>query len=101
MKPEELQEKCMDRIKVVAYWTLNFSRETPEEVVQPEENWPKKHDESFKTLREGDIVKGKVMSVGKNGALVDVGYSLEGIISAPRTRPSGNQVFRFVSRRWM
>lgn len=40
------------------------------------------YDETFKTLREGDIVKGKVMSVDENGALVDVGYKSEGIISA-------------------
>lgn len=39
------------------------------------------YDETFKTLREGDIVEGKVMSVDENGALVDVGYKSEGIIS--------------------
>ena len=38
--------------------------------------------ETFKTLRQGDIVKGKVMSVDENGALVDVGYKSEGLVPA-------------------
>ena len=40
------------------------------------------YDESFKSLSEGQIVRGKVVSVDDNGALVDVGYKTEGLINA-------------------
>ncbi len=84
VKPEELQEEHgQDQGGGLPPETLETSPETPEEVVQPEEKTAEElYDESFKTLREGDIVKGKVMSVDENGALVDVGYKSEGIISA-------------------
>lgn len=84
VKPEELQEEHgQDQGGGLPPETQETSPETPEEVVQPEEKTAEElYDESFKTLREGDIVKGKVMSVDENGALVDVGYKSEGIISA-------------------
>ena len=68
--------------------------ETPEALqegaAQPEEKTAEElYDESFKTLREGDIVKGKVMSVDENGALVDVGYKSEGVISAQELERRG------------
>lgn len=37
--------------------------------------------ESIKELKEGDIVKGKIISVALKGVVVDVGYKSEGIIS--------------------
>ncbi len=40
------------------------------------------YDESFKSLQEGQIVKGRVVSVDDNGALVDVGAKSEGLIPA-------------------
>ena len=54
--------------------------ESAEEMVE-DKTTAELYDETFKTLREGDIVEGKVMSVDENGALVDVGYKSEGIIS--------------------
>ncbi|HHT84147.1 MAG TPA: bifunctional 4-hydroxy-3-methylbut-2-enyl diphosphate reductase/30S ribosomal protein S1 [Firmicutes bacterium] len=58
-------------------------QEDPSEEPSEEEKTPEQlYDETFKTLREGDIVKGKVMSVDENGALVDVGYKSEGLVPA-------------------
>ncbi len=36
--------------------------------------------ESIKELKEGDIVKGKIVSVASQGVIVDVGYKSEGLI---------------------
>ena len=39
------------------------------------------YQESFKELQEGQIVKGKILSISANEILVDVGYKSEGSIS--------------------
>ncbi|MCR4398159.1 MAG: bifunctional 4-hydroxy-3-methylbut-2-enyl diphosphate reductase/30S ribosomal protein S1 [Firmicutes bacterium] len=38
------------------------------------------YDESLKTLKEGDVIPGRVVSLDENGVMVDVGYKSEGII---------------------
>ena len=38
------------------------------------------YEESFKEMREGDIVKGRVVKVSESEVLVDVGFKSEGII---------------------
>jgi small subunit ribosomal protein S1 len=38
------------------------------------------YDESFKSVEEGSVVKGKVIQVRQDGIVVDVGYKSEGII---------------------
>jgi len=38
------------------------------------------YEQSFSNLGEGEIVKGKVISVGENDVLVDIGFKSEGII---------------------
>jgi len=40
------------------------------------------YDESFRSLEPGQIIKGRVVSVDDNGALVDVGAKSEGLIPA-------------------
>jgi 4-hydroxy-3-methylbut-2-enyl diphosphate reductase len=40
------------------------------------------YDESFRSLEAGQIIKGRVVSVDDNGALVDVGAKSEGLIPA-------------------
>lgn len=58
-------------------------QEGPAESAAAEEKTPEQlYAETFKTLREGEIVKGKVVSVDENGALVDVGHKSEGFIPA-------------------
>ncbi len=39
------------------------------------------YQESFKELQEGQIVKGRILSITPKGILVDVGYKSEGVIS--------------------
>ncbi|HKQ98838.1 MAG TPA: 30S ribosomal protein S1 [Candidatus Polarisedimenticolia bacterium] len=38
------------------------------------------YDQSLRTLAEGEVVRGRVLRVGPNGVIVDVGYKSEGII---------------------
>jgi small subunit ribosomal protein S1 len=38
------------------------------------------YDSSLRTLAEGEVVRGRVLRVGPNGVIVDVGYKSEGII---------------------
>lgn len=45
-----------------------------------QENLSELYEKSFKKLKEGDVVKGKVVSVTDKEALVDIGYKSEGII---------------------
>lgn len=47
------------------------------------------YDESFKSLQEGQVVLGRVISVDENGALVDVGAKSEGTIPASELQRKG------------
>jgi small subunit ribosomal protein S1 len=48
--------------------------EVPEELLEM-------YEESFKEMREGDIVKGRVVKVAESEVLVDVGFKSEGVIA--------------------
>jgi len=48
--------------------------EVPEELLEM-------YEESFKEMREGDIVKGRVVKVTESEVLVDVGFKSEGVIA--------------------
>ena len=59
------------------------------------------YEQSFRELKEGEIVKGKVVAVTANEALIDVGYKSEGVIplnefSDPKTIKVGDEVDVFV-----
>ncbi|HHY11775.1 MAG TPA: bifunctional 4-hydroxy-3-methylbut-2-enyl diphosphate reductase/30S ribosomal protein S1 [Firmicutes bacterium] len=89
-EPEEVQEEHRQEQGDVS------QSEAPEQIspeeqdlLEEEKTAEQLYDETFKTLREGDIVKGKVMSVDENGALVDVGYKSEGVISAQELQRRG------------
>ena len=41
----------------------------------------KLYEESFREIQEGQIVKGRILSVTPNGVLVDVGYKSEGFVA--------------------
>ncbi len=47
------------------------------------------YDESFKSLQEGQIVAGRVVSVDENGALIDIGAKSEGTIPASEIQRKG------------
>ena len=54
---------------------------TPEMPAAPDEAGDGRiYDEAVKSLKEGEIIPGKVVSVDENGVMVDVGYKSEGII---------------------
>src|SRR5512143_3704032 len=45
------------------------------------------YEESFKSVEEGSVVKGKVIQVRQDGIVVDVGYKSEGIIPIDEVNP--------------
>src|SRR5262249_54017991 len=48
------------------------------------------HDDSFRNLAEGEVVKGKVLRILPNEVVVDVGYKSEGLIDIEEfADPSG------------
>jgi len=48
------------------------------------------YDQSLRTLAEGEVVRGRVLRVGSNEVIVDVGYKSEGIIDLDEFRgPDG------------
>ncbi len=47
---------------------------------------------TFRSLREGDIVKGKVIAIGKKDVYIDFGYKSEGIIPILEFKESGINV---------
>ncbi len=61
----------------------------PEEGKSQAELAKELYDESFKALQEGQIVRGRVVSVDENGALVDVGAKSEGLIPAQEMQRRG------------
>ncbi|MGE5485256.1 MAG: bifunctional 4-hydroxy-3-methylbut-2-enyl diphosphate reductase/30S ribosomal protein S1 [Ignavibacteriales bacterium] len=64
---------------------------TPETPAAPDEPGDGRiYDESMKSLKEGEIIPGRVVSIDDNGVMVDVGYKSEGII--PPNEVSRKQV---------
>ncbi len=47
---------------------------------QGNEDIAKYYEESLKDIKEGQIVKGRIIAIGKNDVLIDVGYKSEGLI---------------------
>jgi len=45
------------------------------------------YEESFKSVEEGSVVKGKVIQIRQDGIVVDVGYKSEGIIPIDEVNP--------------
>ncbi len=50
------------------------------------------YNQSIKVIREGQIIKGKVVSFSQKGALVDVGFKSEGVVEISQFRPSDLEV---------
>lgn len=38
------------------------------------------YEQSFKNIKKGDVVKGKIIEIGRNEVVVDIGYKSEGVI---------------------
>ncbi|MDP3014635.1 MAG: S1 RNA-binding domain-containing protein, partial [Candidatus Subteraquimicrobiales bacterium] len=49
-------------------------------IIAEEENFVLDYDKTIKVFRGGDLVKGTVVKIDRDGILVDVGYKSEGII---------------------
>ena len=87
---EEIKEEAKEEIKEEAKEEIKEEEKVPEAPVEAMDeesdevdmaDVEKAYEESFVTLQEGQIVKGTVVQVGQNEALVDVGgYKSEGVI---------------------
>ena len=44
------------------------------------ENLEALYEQSFKNIKKGDVVKGKIIEIGRNEVVVDIGYKSEGVI---------------------
>ncbi|HHY44201.1 MAG TPA: bifunctional 4-hydroxy-3-methylbut-2-enyl diphosphate reductase/30S ribosomal protein S1 [Firmicutes bacterium] len=77
--PEEAQEKGEE---APAGGEPKTKDEGGEKEVADAKTAEELYDESFRSLEPGQIIKGRVVSVDDNGALVDVGAKSEGIIPA-------------------
>lgn len=44
------------------------------------EELEKLYEETFKTVKEGTVIKGTIMKIGLEGVMVDIGYKSEGIV---------------------
>lgn len=57
------------------------------------DEFKKLYEDSLKEFREGQIIKGTILSVGANGVLVDIGYKSEAIIPIVEFQdPSGVKI---------
>ncbi len=53
-----------------------------ESILETVENMEKLYEESFKDVKRGAVVRGKVLKVEGNNVLVDIGYKSEGFVPA-------------------
>jgi len=50
------------------------------EGLMSKEELEKLYEETFRTVKEGTVIKGTIMKIGHEGVMVDVGYKSEGIV---------------------
>jgi len=63
--------------------TKNKNLINPDEVPSPEQGkslFEQAYYESIKSLKEGEIIKGRVVAITKRDAVIDIGYKSEGLI---------------------
>lgn len=59
---------------------------------QGEEEFKELYEESLKTFQEGEVVKGRIVSIDKEFVMVDIGYKSEGRIPIQEFSTSPNEV---------
>lgn len=59
---------------------------------QGEEEFKELYEESLKTFQEGEVVKGRIVSIDKEFVMVDIGYKSEGRIPIQEFSTSSNEV---------
>ncbi len=55
---------------------------------QDQDEMSRLYDESFKSVEEGTVVRGRVIQIRQDGVVVDVGYKSEGIIPIEEIHPN-------------
>jgi len=68
------EEKTQELLDAVTRDELNFN---PEE----EERLAEMYDRTIQSIKEGEIVKGRILAVTRDEVIVDVGFKSEGVIS--------------------
>lgn len=65
-------------------------KDTKEQIKEEEFNLEAAYGKTFRRLSEGDIVKGRVIAIGKKDIYIDLGYKSEGVISAAECKDIEN-----------
>jgi len=71
------QEKNLQDKELLGKPKLVSAEDYSEEEI---ENLVKLYDDSFKTIKEGEIIKGKIVSVNNDNVVIDVGFKSDGTI---------------------
>ncbi len=71
------QEKNLQDKELLSAPKLVSAEDYSEEEI---ENLVKLYDESFKTIKEGEIIKGKIVGINNDNVVIDVGFKSDGTI---------------------
>jgi len=84
MTNEEQQNQPAEANEATASQTTASGSDTEPNVKESAEFSPEQmaalYDESLRNFKEGEVVRGKVVSVGTEKVLVDIGYKSEGVV---------------------
>jgi small subunit ribosomal protein S1 len=78
LRPDAPVEATPDEQPVIA--TANGDEDIVFEDVTSAEELAQLYEESLKHIQEGEIVRGRIVQIGRDSVLVDVGYKSEGVI---------------------
>ena len=89
-QPEELEEDRPQTIEVAASEPASPSTAEPAAEMQDMESMSELYEESLRRVQEGEVVKGRIVSITKDYVMVDIGYKSEGQIPIHEfTTPEG------------
>ena len=74
---EETKEEVMKEITFEASKFMNADEYSPEEL----QTLAKLYDQSFQDLKEGEIIKGKIVGISDDNVVLDIGFKSDGTIS--------------------
>jgi len=69
-------------------YSSDEENEMNEEVEEGQDEMARLYEESFKSVEEGTVVRGRVIQVRQDGIVVDVGYKSEGIVPIDEVQPA-------------
>ena len=74
---EEVKEEVQKEVSIEASKFMNADEYSPEEL----QTLAKLYDQSFQDLKEGEIIKGKIVGISDDNVVLDIGFKSDGTIS--------------------